>query len=120
MLTTLHDGDCGIVFDFEKVSVGDIIVFNKNLDDESVQCIKRVIAVGGDVVCIKHGVVFVNDEEITDYAWADSYSGDFSQVEVPEGCLYVLGDNRDISYDSRYMDFGFVNDNDVIGVFHKF
>lgn len=68
--------------------------------------IKRVIGVPGDHIQIKEGSVFVNDEKLQeDYLQAgvvtDSNNGIFTDLIVPENCVYVLGDNRPKSTDSR-------------------
>lgn len=101
---------------------GDIAVFIYPVD-KTKDFIKRVIAVGGDVVEIKNKKVFVNDTLL-----ADTYAvhneevifpksiqprDNFGPVKVPEGTIFVMGDNRDQSYDSRF--WGFVRLEDVIG-----
>lgn len=90
---------------------GDIIVFRYPVDKKK-DFIKRVIAVGGDTVEIKNRNVYVNDELI-DEPYAVYKSGNSSYfgfrkgrnmepVVVPEGHVFVMGDNRDNSHDSRF------------------
>ena len=68
--------------------------------------IKRVIGLPGDHIEIKNGVVFLNDEQLNEeYLDAgtvtDAVEGCFTDVIVPDGYVYVLGDNREVSGDSR-------------------
>ncbi|WP_242682005.1 signal peptidase I [Desertivibrio insolitus] len=86
--------------------VGDVVAF-RDPDDEGVT-IKRVAAEGGQTLIIRDGVLFV-DEQPVDEPYVDPAHVDgtfFHQVTVPEGHVFVLGDNRAASIDSR--DFGFV------------
>jgi signal peptidase I len=101
---------------------GDVIVFIYP-EDRTKDFIKRVIAVGGDTVEIKDKRVFINGKEsITPGARFNSnviMSGDLNPRDnrplekVPEGFLFVMGDNRDYSHDSRF--WGFVPLEDVKG-----
>jgi signal peptidase I len=63
--------------------------------------IKRVIGLPGDVVEGKKGQVYVNGAAIAE-PYLDQKTADFDKVKVPEGMLFVMGDNRDNSLDSRY------------------
>jgi signal peptidase I len=95
---------------------GDIIVFKPPHDPDK-DFIKRVIGVGGDVVECRNKQLFVNQKPVNhDFAvYTDSrvYAqqlrerDNFGPITVPENSLFVMGDNRDESYDSRF--WGFVN-----------
>lgn len=95
---------------------GDIVVF-KFPEDPSKDFIKRVIAVAGDVVEVRDKQVYVNKKILNhDFGiHTDSYifppsvqpRDNFGPVVVPEKSLFVMGDNRDQSYDSRF--WGFVD-----------
>jgi signal peptidase I len=95
---------------------GDIVVF-KFPEDPSKDFIKRVIAVAGDVVEVRDKQVYVNQKLLNhDFGiHTDSYifpssvqpRDNFGPVVVPEKSLFVMGDNRDQSYDSRF--WGFVD-----------
>lgn len=101
---------------------GDIVVFRFPLD-RSLDYIKRVAAVAGDTIELKEKQVFVNGERVTDphahFAGSDMMNrvagprDSFGPVTVPEGRIFVMGDNRDNSYDSRF--WGFVDLQDVVG-----
>ena len=104
------------VIPVKKPRRGDIIVF-RFPEDTSKDFIKRVVAVGGDTVEIKGKQVFVNGERQTgdfelhtDSAIWPQWNGprdNFPPTQVPEGKLFVMGDNRDHSNDSRF--WGFVD-----------
>ncbi len=101
---------------------GDIVVFIYP-EDRSKDFIKRVIGVGGDTVEIKNKQIFINGKPYKDsvgvYTDDRVYPGsmqprdNFGPVKVPPESLFVMGDNRDQSYDSRF--WGFVDLKDVTG-----
>lgn len=115
----------GVKIPFSNVTVvpikkpirGDIIVF-KFPEDPSKDFIKRVVGVSGDTVEIKNKQVYVNGEPQADdftihtdprigRIGPEAIRDNFGPVEVPEGKLFVMGDNRDESNDSRF--WGFVD-----------
>lgn len=120
MLPSFSGGDrVACVHSFSGYKRGDVIIISHaTRKDESI--IKRVIAVGGDTVDIDfyNGTVSVNgqvlDESYTRTPTNLSYDMTFP-VTVPEGTLFVLGDNRNDSIDSRSTDIGFVAEEKVLG-----
>jgi len=99
---------------------GDIIVFVSPVD-RKIDLIKRVIAVGGDTVEVRNKRLYINGEAVPDphAAFTDPKihtvvpRDNFGPVTVPAGKFFVMGDNRDQSYDSRF--WGFADEHDVKG-----
>lgn len=92
---------------------GEVVSFHPPTHPEQV-FLKRVVAVGGDRVESQRGKILVNGREVNEpYTHCSPCGKDFPELTVPQGKLYVLGDNRDRSEDSRY--FGPVPNADVIG-----
>ncbi|MBI2412175.1 MAG: signal peptidase I [Deltaproteobacteria bacterium] len=93
-----------------KVDHGDVIVF-RFPGDRSKDYIKRVIGLPGDRVELKEKVLYLNDKKMDD-PWGVNKGGlygedtekniNFGPYTVPDGTVFVMGDNRDRSYDSRY------------------
>ena len=88
---------------FSSPERGDIIIF-KYPDDESINYVKRVIGLPGDIVQIIHGKVYVNDEELDEPYILEPMQDNPQELTyiVPEGSYFVMGDNRNESWDSRY------------------
>lgn len=115
MLPTLEDGEFVLVskinYQLGNVERGDIIVFHFPIDPEQ-ELIKRVIGLPGDVVSVQNGAVAVNGQSLeeTYIAAAPAYSGEWV---VPDGHLFVLGDNRNDSSDSH--SWGYLPFDKVVG-----
>ena len=71
------------------------------------KCVKRVIAVPGDRISISNGAIYLNGEKLDESAYWDGYIEDseMPEVTVPERSLFVVGDNRNNSGDSRHVGF---------------
>lgn len=71
------------------------------------KCVKRVIAVPGDRISISDGAIYLNGEKLDESAYWDDYieDSDMPEVTVPERSLFVVGDNRNHSGDSRHVGF---------------
>jgi signal peptidase I len=90
------------VYRFEPIDRGDVVVFWYPLD-RSKSFIKRVIALPGETVEIRRGIVYVNGREITESYVPPQYAdvSDYAPTKVPTGCYFVMGDHRISSNDSR-------------------
>ena len=104
---------------FGDVERGDVIVFKSDLVDENGEqkhLIKRVIAVGGDTIEIRDGYVYLNGEMLDEpYVAEEGISGEMGSVTVEEGKLFVMGDNRRVSQDSRSPELGQVEESSIVG-----
>lgn len=98
---------------------GDVVLFPNRVytsTGEGGVMMKRVVAVGGDQVLITGGKVYVNNRELKEnYVFTEGISGEMEQVRVPDGKVFVLGDNRASSTDSRSETVGFVEKDDIQG-----
>ena len=95
------------IYRFRAPERGEILVF-RYPKDPSRDFIKRVIAVPGDTIEIKDGRVFVNQQLMNEPYILSKTRGDYPLTTVPEGHIFVMGDNRNNSEDSRFADVGFV------------
>jgi signal peptidase I len=115
MIPTLKDGEFVLVskinYRFGSAERGDIIVFHFPMDPQQ-ELIKRVIGLPGDTVSVQNGTVSVNGQMLSEpyIAAAPAYSGIWT---VPDGQLFVLGDNRNDSSDSH--SWGFLPFEKVVG-----
>jgi len=93
---------------------GDVIIFTHPEIDER-HIVKRVIAVAGDSVEIRQGRVYLNfSKEPLSEPYVNDYDSDsMESVTVPDGCLFVMGDNRQNSHDSRHLNDSFVRTEEV-------
>ncbi len=116
MLDALHHGDRVLVnkfiYRFRDPSRGDIVVFGHPGDNDR-DLIKRVVAKPGEVIEMRDGRVYINGEPLDEEYLTRGDNGDFPPVKVPPRTLFLLGDNRVRSDDSR--SFGFVPYADVSG-----
>ena len=109
-------GESKKFFEWKKPLRGDVVVFIFP-KDRTKDFIKRVIGTEGEKIEINHNKIYVNDKLIDDpwghFIMPRSSIEDYGPVKVPEGSLFVMGDNRDNSQDSRF--WGFVKINEVKG-----
>lgn len=123
MNSTLVDGDWLLLLGnvmYREPQYGDVIVASKDGFDDGKPIIKRVIATEGQVVDIDFaaGIVYVDgealDEPYTLTATNLDEGVDFP-LTVEEGCLFVMGDNRNWSKDSRSPEIGLVDKREILG-----
>lgn len=118
MMNTLQDGDKVIICNVNYTpKQGDIVVLSTKAVDTPI--IKRVIAVGGQTVNIDYD----NNKVLVDGKEFDApikepmqQMGDVTlPVKVPDDCVFVMGDNRNNSFDSRYSDVGMIKTKYILG-----
>ena len=120
MLPTLHDKDFMLISKYDRVDRFDIVVLKERVADNgpSKNIVKRVIGFGGDRVTVVNGQLFVNNIAYNEYYLDDANTELFKNVNfditVPDDYLFVMGDNRDVSKDSRTV--GSFKKSAVIGV----
>ena len=123
MRETLQNGDKLLVVNgylCGEYRQGDIVIFQKPTFENGEAIVKRVIATAGQTVDIDFdaSVVYVDGETleepyIREPTWLNE-GLEFS-VTVPEGCVFVMGDNRNHSKDSRYADLGPIDSRHILG-----
>jgi signal peptidase I len=115
--------DHKMYFDFNKPKRGDVVIFRDPTGKTNAMWIKRCMGLPGDVMSMKDKVLYINGiQQIEPYvthkdiniypAWRTNRDN-FPPTVVPPGTLFMMGDNRDESYDSRF--FGFLPYNKVRG-----
>ncbi|MEZ0391799.1 MAG: signal peptidase I [Pseudobdellovibrionaceae bacterium] len=126
----------GFLVQWSHPQVGDIVVF-RFPENPDVFFVKRILAVGGDEISIKNGIVTLNGKALPLEAWTPEFSDEsfdyfletsnktyliryrnkedsyLDTTKVPEGSFFVIGDNRDQSNDSRF--WGPVSERFLIG-----
>jgi len=102
------------------ISRDDVIVFKAPIEDNK-DFIKRVIGLPGDTVELKDGFVYVNSKKLDESSYlaedvrtyGGTYLADFVEKKIPAGSIFVLGDNRTASSDSR--EWGLLQESAIIG-----
>lgn len=124
MLPTYEYGEKALVSKFayagdRKPARGDVILIPNRVyavTGENGIMMKRIVAVGGDRVMITGGKVYVNNREIEEgYVFSQGTGGEMEQVRVPIGKVFVLGDNRTASTDSRSEFVGMPDESEILG-----
>lgn len=90
-----------LAYTFSEPERGDIIIFEYPDDPEQLY-VKRIIGLPGETVEIKDGVTYIDGVPLDEPYLNETPTGDFGPYVVPEGCYFVMGDNRNNSNDSRY------------------
>ena len=123
MLPTLSNNDSILV---EKLSLltmtikrGQIIIFNSENETKDI-FVKRVIGIEGDEVELKDGKVYLNGTELKESYLKENtltkpgtFLSENQKLKIPKGFIFVLGDNREVSNDSRYL--GLINTKEIDG-----
>ncbi|MBO4938304.1 MAG: signal peptidase I [Oscillospiraceae bacterium] len=123
MYQTLWDGDWLLLVSnlfYQEPEFGDIIVASQDTFNDGEPIVKRVIALEGQTVDIdfQEGIVYVDGvalEEDYTYTPTNMQEGMTFPLTVDEGCIFVMGDNRNKSKDSRNPEIGQVDKREVLG-----
>lgn len=100
------------VHNWSKLKHGDIIVFKS--DELNEVMVKRLIGLPGDNVEVKSGIIYINGVKFNDsyVKNRDDYTGSF---KVPQGKYFFMGDNRGVSFDSRFWKEHYISRNKIMG-----
>ena len=123
MYNTLLDGDYLLVLSnlfYRETKAGDIVIISKADFDNGEPIVKRVIATEGQKVDIDfiEGIVYVDDQPLDEpytHTPTNMQEGMTFPLIVEEGCIFVLGDNRNVSKDSRSLEIGLIDNREVLG-----
>ena len=123
MMQTLQNGDRLIVLSnavYKNPKAGDIIVASKDSFKDGEPIIKRVIATEGQKVDIDFnaGLVYIDDKVLYEpyiNTPTNLYEGIDFPLIVDEGCIFVMGDNRNDSKDSRSIEIGLIDRREILG-----
>lgn len=117
MQPTLMEGDRillnRLVYHFREPRSGEVVVFHSPMHDTE-DLVKRIVAVAGDRVAVDHGALYINGvAQEESYLLEQNVEGDYPETLIPAGRVFVMGDNRNNSGDSRL--FGPLDRSMIIG-----
>lgn len=120
MLPTLQENDYIFLnkqaYRFGEPKRGDIVVFPVGEGSAKELYVKRVIGLPGEEIDISGGTVYINNKALDEDYTNDGFTpGEVSNYKVPKGELYVMGDNRVVSIDSRNPNLGTISIDRVLG-----
>ncbi|MCE5300616.1 MAG: signal peptidase I [Spirochaetia bacterium] len=108
---------------FKKPKRGDVVIFRDPTKQTASMWIKRCIALAGDRVEVKDKALYLNGVRVNEpyvvhkdpkvYPASLTYRDNFGPITVPAGSVFLMGDNRDFSYDSRF--WGFIDEDKLKG-----
>jgi signal peptidase I len=118
METTVMAGDRILVnrlsYVFSEPKRGDIVTFVYP-DDGKTLYLKRIMGLPGETIEGKDGIIYIDGEPLKQDYTEEVSEDDFGPYTVPEGAYFMMGDNRNDSWDSRYWEHKFVELQDIIG-----
>lgn len=120
MANTINENDklfgYRLAYLFSEPRRGDVVIFEHKCykTSEKEALIKRVVGLPTDTIEIIDGVLYRNGNAVDEDYLLEPMEGDFGPYVVPEGCYFLLGDNRNISDDARFWDYHYVKEEDII------
>lgn len=100
---------------------GDVVIFKYEQDaypqdDETIYYVKRIIGMPGETVTVVDGKVYIDgsDTPLDEPYLPEPMKGSWGPYEVPEGCYFMMGDNRNDSEDARFWDYKYVKKDQII------
>jgi len=120
MLPTVHTGELLFVdtlsYRLHAPQRGDIIILHPPVDTQE-NYIKRIIGLPGDRVQVEHGTVYIDSKPLSEPYLHEPRTYNWGPGRVPAGDYFVLGDNRDVSYDSHMWPVGetYLARNEIVG-----
>ena len=98
---------------FTSVNRGDVIIFlnpnhSSDYEGDDKYLVKRVIGLPGETLEIHDGAVYINNQKLDEDYLAEDMRGSFGPYEIPEGCYFMMGDNRNNSADARMWENKFI------------
>lgn len=112
MQSELENGEILLVkksYEEKDIERGDIAILDIDYHGEKTRIVKRIIGVAGDQIKIEGNKLYINNKEYAeDYLYEKMNTTNMSCV-VPEDNIFIMGDNRNKSMDSRYEEIGFIN-----------
>ena len=122
MEPTLHDGQHLLLeklsYRFKDVERFDIIVFRPYYDEKDTFYVKRVVGLPGETVQIKDNIIYINDKPLVDKYGENTFTdGKMAEkkIQLGDDDYFVLGDNREVSKDSREEEVGLLNEESIVG-----
>lgn len=114
---TIEVNDCimglQLSYLFSDPERGDIVIFPFP-DNPEVTYVKRIIGLPGETVEIKNSAVYIDGKPIKETYLKETMRGEYGPYVVPEGCYFMLGDNRNTSQDSRRWKNTFLKEEDIM------
>ena len=105
-------------YNFGEPERGDIVVFHtdlKTVDGKEKLLIKRVIGLPGETISIADGNVYIDGELLDEPYIKNPTTGYIEELLIPEGEIFAMGDNREVSKDSRSEDVGCIDIDKILG-----
>lgn len=100
------------IYNFTDINRGDVVVFNPPIESKS-PFVKRVIGLPNETISIDNGIVYVDNKPLNEPYISELPINNFESYKIPDNNYFLMGDNRNNSYDSRF--WRTVSINDIIG-----